>query len=80
MGKEARVRTAGWYRVLRNVDPAYSRMEYTQYVKHLRKDLGIDVSRFHKNAGAMADGYLKGVADANSRLRGILKLGTPGFG
>jgi hypothetical protein len=55
-------------------------MEYTQYVKHLRKDLGIDVSRFHKNAGAMADGYLKGVADANSRLRGILKLGTPGFG
>ena len=62
--------------------PGRSRTEYTQYVKHLRKDLGIDVSHFHKNVSAMADGYLKGVADANSRLRAILnlKLGASGFG
>jgi len=58
----------------------HGRMEYAQYVKHLRKDLGIDVSHFHKNVGAMADGYLKGVVDLNSRLRGILELGTPEFG
>jgi hypothetical protein len=66
----------------RNVDPGRSRMEYAQYVKHLRKDLGIDVSYFRKNVGAMADGYLEGVADAHSRLRTILNLkhGVSGFG
>ena len=65
-----------------NVDPSHSRMDPTQYVEHLRKDLGIDVSRFHKNVSAMADGYLKGIADANSQLRAILnlKLGVSGFG
>jgi len=67
-------------RMPRNVDPNHSRTEYTQYVKHLKKDLGIDISHFHKNVGAMADGYLKGVTDVNFRLRGILKLGTPEFG
>jgi hypothetical protein len=57
-------------------------MEYAQYVRHLRNDLGIDVSHFHKNVGAMADGYMKGVSDADSRLREILnlKLGASGFG
>lgn len=57
-------------------------MGYTQYVRHLRNDLSIDVSRFHKNVGAMADGYLKGVSDADSQLRVILnlKLGALGFG
>ena len=49
-------------------------MEYTQYVKHIRKDLGIDVSYFRKNVGAMADGYLNGVADAHSRLCTVLNL------
>lgn len=64
------------------IDPSRSRLEYAQYARHLRKDLGIDVSHFHKNVGAMADGYLKGISDADSRLRAILnlKLGAPGFG
>jgi len=59
----------------------HGRVEYAQYVRHLRKDLGIDVSHFHKNVGAMADGYLKSVSDADSRLRAILnlKLGAAGF-
>lgn len=70
------------FRMPQNVDPGHSRTEYAQYVKHLRKDFGIDVSHFHKNVSAMADGYLKGVADGNSRLRAILnlKLGASGFG
>jgi len=65
-----------------NVDPSHSRTEHTQYIKHLRKDLGIDVSHFHKNVSAMANGYLKGVADANSRLHEILNfnLGASEFG
>ena len=65
----------------RNVDTGHSRVEYAEYIRHLRKDLGIDVSHFHKNVGTMADGYLKGVADVDSRLRAILnsKLGAPGF-
>lgn len=63
-------------------DPSHSRVEYTQYVKHLRKDFDIDVSHFHKNIDAMADGYLKGVSDAVSRLRAVFnfKLGASGFG
>jgi hypothetical protein len=64
----------------RSVNASCSRMEYTQYVKHLRKDVGIDVSHFNKNVGVMVDGYLNAVADANSWLRGILKLGASGFG
>lgn len=63
-----------------NVDPGRRRTEYGQYLKHLRKDLGIDVSHFNKNVGAMVDGYLNAITDADSRLRGILKLGTSGFG
>ena len=59
----------------RNIDQGHSNTEYTQYVKHL----SAGVSHFHKNVGAMADGYLKGVADVNSRLRGILKPGAAGF-
>ena len=66
----------------RNVYPSHSRVEYTQYAKHLKKDLGIDVSYFRENVGAISDGYLKGVADAHSGLRTILNLkhGASGFG
>ena len=69
-------------RMPRSTDPGHSHTEYAQYVKHLRKDLGIDVSRFRKNVGAMADGYLKGVAEAHSGLCTILNLkpGASGFG
>ncbi|KAF9650963.1 hypothetical protein BDM02DRAFT_3111266 [Thelephora ganbajun] len=56
--------------------------EHMQYVKHLRRDLGVDVSHFHTNVGAMTNGYLKGVMDIDSQLHAILnlKLGASGFG
>ena len=63
-----------------DADPDHRHTEYTQYVNHLKKDLGIDVSHFSKNVGAMVNGYLNAVTDADSRLRGILKPGTSGFG
>jgi hypothetical protein len=57
-------------------------MEYAQYVKHVREDLAFDVFHCHENVGVMVDGYLGGVTDVDSRLRGILnlKLGALGFG
>ena len=62
--------------------PSHSRVDYVQYIRHLREDLGIDTSHFLRNVDAMADGYLKAVTDADSRLRTILglKLEAPGFG
>ena len=66
-----------------NVDPpGHSRMEYAQYVTHLKKYFDVDISHFHKHVGPMTDGYLKVVADAHSQLRAILNLehGTSGFG